>query len=132
MSWRDQAACRTHGPDKFDIGPPTKVKHRAERRSRKANKALAICHTCPALQPCRDDALRAGYWGMVAGGLLPEHQGPRDWIRGLVIQNDDSEYDFEHGTRAGYLVHWRRGERPCRPCTNAATQYNQQRRKKTS
>ena len=132
MSWRDQAACTPYGPDMFDIGPPTDHPNRAKRRAEKAGHALTICQTCPVLEPCRQDALKAGYWGMVAGGLLPENQGPHDWIRGLVIQNDDSDYDFEHGTRSGYLTHWRRREQPCRACTDAATQYNQQQRRKNT
>ena len=129
MSWRDQAACTPYGPDMFDIGPPTDHPNRAKRRAEKAGHALTICQTCPVLEPCRQDALKAGYWGMVAGGLLPEHQGPHDWI--ITLTGRPNEKPINHGTRAGYLTHLRRSQKPCRPCTIAATEYNQQRRKNT-
>lgn len=128
MSWRDQAACTPYGPKTFDIGPPTKQPNAAKRRSEKAGYAVTICHSCPVLKPCRDDALKAGYWGMVAGGLLPEEQGPHDWIATLTGKK---QAPINHGTRAGYLTHLRRSEQPCQPCADAATEYNQQRRKHT-
>ena len=129
MTWIDNAACRPYGPDTFDIGPPTRKPAVARRRAEKAGHALNICHNCPVLQPCRNDALKAGYWGMVAGGLLPEDQGPHDWI--VTLTGNQNETPIRHGTRAGYLTHLRRSQKPCRDCIDAATEYNRQRRKKT-
>lgn len=64
--WELQARCRTRdaalffGPNRFE------PKH--ERLAREA-AAKEICQTCPALDPCREHALRTGEAYGVWGGL---------------------------------------------------------------
>ena len=60
MTWREQAACRDHTATMFadfpDYGP-----------------ALAICATCPVIDPCREASVNEP-WG-VWGGTTPEERG---------------------------------------------------------
>jgi hypothetical protein len=84
MTWLHQAACRHHDTETFWVGLPTLKPGHARLRRHRAENAIAICNSCPVITPCKTDALRAGYFGYVAGGLLPEHQGPHDWLRTLL------------------------------------------------
>lgn len=130
MSWRDQAACRSCDTETFYVGPPILARHpnRQQQRQHKADQAITICNTCPVIQPCRQDALKAGYWGYIAGGLLPEQQGPHDWINTLINHNKPPR-PIRHGTRAGYQAHRKLNDPPCTQCLEAARQYTQQRRR---
>ena len=61
--WQDQAACRAEQSELFF---PARSE-RASVRTRRENRAKAICAPCPVLQECREHALRvqepAGIWG---------------------------------------------------------------------
>lgn len=74
-NWRDHAACIGQ-LDTFSLNLSRHNYLRNERQQQRAAHALAICHSCPSLQPCRTETLQHGYEGYIAGGLLPWEQGP--------------------------------------------------------
>lgn len=64
--WHNQAACRNANPDLFF---PEQLNH-GRPPANAAAAALAICDTCPVIDPCRDYALTRsthhdmyGIWG---------------------------------------------------------------------
>jgi WhiB family transcriptional regulator, redox-sensing transcriptional regulator len=64
--WEAQARCRTEDPTLF-FGP-NRFEPKQERLAREA-AAKAVCATCPALAPCRQQALSQGELYGVWGGL---------------------------------------------------------------
>ena len=130
MSWWDEAACREN-PSLFEI-PTTPRSRRSQAAIDKAEQAIAICNKCPVLEHCRADAKRAGYFGFIAGGLLPEEQGPLDWLGGWTRSNkrDERLAQIEHGTRRGYQAHRSLMEIPCDECRAAQTEYSRNRRRR--
>lgn len=64
--WEAAARCRDHDPALF-FGP-NRFEPKRERLAREA-EAKAVCATCPALQACREYALRNGEIYGVWGGL---------------------------------------------------------------
>jgi WhiB family transcriptional regulator, redox-sensing transcriptional regulator len=64
--WESVARCRTHDPALF-FGP-NRFEPKRERLEREA-EAKAVCATCPALDACREYALRNGEVYGVWGGL---------------------------------------------------------------
>lgn len=130
MSWWDEAACREN-PRLFEI-PMTNKGRRSAAAADRAQQAIAICRQCPALKPCQADAKRAGYWGFIAGGLLPEEQGPLDWLGSWSRSNKREERmaEIEHGTRRGYQAHLRLMNVPCDECREAQTDYVRNRRRR--
>lgn len=65
--WRDLAACRTADPDLFFPDPSDTIASAA---------ALAICHRCPVVEACLDDALRTGELFGIRGGLTAVQRRP--------------------------------------------------------
>lgn len=65
---------------------------------------------------------------MPDGGLVC-HCGAVAGNAGAYASHLRSHRPIVHGTRAGYLRHRRRGEPPCRDCTDAHTAYNVRRRR---
>ncbi|MEJ4099590.1 WhiB family transcriptional regulator [Corynebacterium mastitidis] len=61
--WQLHGACRGENSEMF-YHPDGE---RGHARTRRENKAKAICHTCPVIELCREHALRAaepyGIWG---------------------------------------------------------------------
>ena len=64
--WEVAASCRSHDPTLF-FGP-NRFEPKRERLAREA-AAKEVCATCPALEACRDYALRNGEVYGVWGGL---------------------------------------------------------------
>lgn len=91
--WQIQAACR--GMD-VNLWFP--------EHGENGNTAKRICRDCPVQEECQQYAVgnfeQHGIWG---GTSVRERQAvgsPR----------------VAHGTAAGYMAHWRRGESPCEEC----------------
>ena len=118
--WRERAACRGH-VDLFFPG-----EHAATAEVVRAIRAM--CAACPVLAECREDALTA-----------PE--APHRWQAGMSVKEQIAARRGvpkrrrhgrarapEHGTRAGYQSHWRRGEDACDACLAAAADYMRSRR----
>jgi hypothetical protein len=119
QDWRDQALCRNRNPEWwFPTGDAHTYQYAAQ-----AERALAICRTCPVRQPCLEYALARLPHG-VAGGMT-EAQRSRLRLKnpGLVPdsakQPDPDPVRPECGSEAGYQRHHRRNEPKCRPCLEA-------------
>lgn len=79
-------------------------------------EAIRLCHQCPALLACRAlaDRLKASgtpLYGVWAGCNYTTKNPRMDRIVDDLLAC---------GTEAGQKRHWRRGEKPCRPCVAAA------------
>ena len=89
--------------------------------------AVAICKTycatCPVVAQCLDmaldDSTLSGVWGNTSGR---DRRTMRRRRRGLRPgQRADAA---QCGTVGGHSAHKRRGEAPCRPCTDARNAYS--------
>lgn len=61
LTWTEDGAC--HGQTNLFFAPPGE---RPEARAVREAQARAVCHACPALEPCRDWARENreyGFWG---------------------------------------------------------------------
>jgi WhiB family redox-sensing transcriptional regulator len=65
-TWADHAACK----GRINLFFPHSVRDHAERA--KADKAIAVCNTCPVIDDCRTYALHANERFGVWGGMKPE------------------------------------------------------------
>lgn len=69
--WTDQAACRDHDPELFfpvsETGPG----------ARQAERAKAVCATCPVRQQCLDFAVSNGLGHGIFGGMTPSERRER-------------------------------------------------------
>ena len=105
-SWRDDAACKDDPtPDRWFVSP-------ANRQGTEAAKA--VCKRCPVAADCLRYALAdpslTGIWGMTT-----------DNQRGRMRKGTPRPLPpIRHGTEGGERAHRRRGEKPCRPCQDAA------------
>jgi WhiB family redox-sensing transcriptional regulator len=110
--WNHLAACK--GRDKeFCLFLPSKPK--AEDRARMA-AAVAICQTCPVMEPCRERAItmpeNARIFGSVVGGLTPTQ------LNVARRQRRDDRQRPRCETEAAYKWHREHGER-CLDCLKA-------------
>lgn len=92
-----------------------------------ATAAKALCARCPITEQCRewaivnlgDEAADVGIWG----GSSPRDRAAERMRRGMRSSGRrHSDVLAPCGTDAAYRRHWRRGEKPCRPCTTAHTE----------
>ena len=64
-SWRDDAACQHADPELFYPEPGD---------ADTAARAVAVCRTCPVIEPCLSDALDTRERFGIRGGLTPRHR----------------------------------------------------------
>lgn len=107
MKWMDNAACR--GEDIALFYPDTP--------GTRAVEAKRFCVVCPVREPCLQQALTNGEFG-VWGGTTDEDR--RRLRRQLGIRSPVDRLD--HGSPGGAQAHRRRGETPCAPCAYAESQ----------
>ena len=104
--WREQAECKDDPiPDLWFVPP-------GDRHGIAAAKA--ICHRCPVAAECLAEAMAnpsiVGVWG-----------GTTENQRGRMRKGTPRPLPpIKHGTEGGERAHRRRGEKPCRPCQDAA------------
>jgi WhiB family transcriptional regulator, redox-sensing transcriptional regulator len=93
-------------------------------------RAKVICQQCPVQLQCLDAALendeRHGIWGGINFGTARSRAREELRVQRRVTPRDEDE----HGgtTDAGARRHYRKGERPCFACAEAALQYGRTRR----
>lgn len=86
--------------------------------------AKAVCNgtgdrpPCPVREACLAWALDADERYGVWGGLSPNER--KKLARGQKPRAQRDREPITHGTEAGSKAHYRRGEKPCRPCLEAA------------
>lgn len=114
-TWHQQAACRNHpDPDLWfpTTGQTTRTQH-----------ATTICATCPVQHACADHAHRNQEMFGIWGGQ------PQTERRTQLTAPPTAPRDLAPcGTYAAYVRHLRHGQTPCRPCTQANTRYNADKR----
>ena len=122
------ALCRQVDPELFF---PSSSNDATDGLITTIRQAKAICQQCPVQLPCLDAALendeRHGIWGGVNFATARSRTRDQLRIQRRVTPRDD---DDEHGgtTDAGARRHYRKGERPCFACAEAALQYGRTRR----
>ena len=122
------ALCRQVDPELF---VPSSSTDATDGLITTIRRAKAICQKCPVQLQCLDAALendeRHGIWGGVNFGTARSRTRDQLRIQRRVTPRDD---DDEHGgtTDAGARRHYRKGERPCFACAEAALQYGRTRR----
>lgn len=95
--------------------------------ARDLDRAKALCRTCPILDQCRDDTLKAEEGKSrsdrhgVFGGLDPAERVALDATAAGRAPGNAGPVK-EHGTQTGYNQHLRRGEPACAPCKAANTE----------
>ena len=105
------APCRQGNPDRLWFAEGT-----TREALRARAEAIRLCHQCPALLACRQLADRLTASGTPLYGI---------WAgRNHITKNPRMDRIVDDllacGTEAGQKRHWRRGEKPCRPCQVAA------------
>lgn len=113
--WMPMAKCRGMDPELFF---PTA---NGINGARQAERAKAICRTCPVIVECGQyrEATQSS-WG-VWGGTV---------IRDLAYKPSIWAVERRHGTEAAAKTHRRRGEALCGPCRNAENLARQERAEK--
>ena len=108
--WMASAICRQYDPETFFPSPINR---------RGTVIAQNICRQCPVQIQCATFAatINASY-GIWAG---QQHNHPSD-------SGHLNRVAAECGTEAAYARHRRRGETPCRPCTEASAKKHRARR----
>jgi WhiB family redox-sensing transcriptional regulator len=99
-AWMNDAPCFGHDADFFPSPGD------------RATAAKALCASCPVQPTCLDYALTNGIGHGVWGGL---NEAERARHPGAV----KVRARIDHGTKAGYSAHVKRGERPCVDCREA-------------
>lgn len=106
--WVDSALCAQIGS--HDTFFPEKGVSSAE--------AKRICGMCEVAADCLEYALGAPYaMHGVWGGTTENQRREMRRSSGMRAQREDR---LEHGTPGGARAHYRRGERPCGSCSEAA------------
>lgn len=144
-NWRFRAACS--GPDvdpEWWYAPVSEPDDRA--------KAIAVCHTCPVIEQCRQAVIDAGDREGIWAGVTAESRGrypvslwgplmrkeatrrELEAMRAEIRQQRDAEKKEPVtrpvcGSNAGDVAHRVRGERPCADCAAWARKNNQRRRR---
>lgn len=116
MSWRDRAACNDADPEAFfppdSYGPKPKGWDAEARR---------LCGACPVKAECLAAAIDEDDRHAIRGGLSIEERV----ALGLMGRPAPSR---GCGSVAGYRAHQRAREQACRPCKDAKTRYERERK----
>ena len=116
-SWQDRAACLDEDPELF-FPPGNEWKgHEAQEA-----EAKAVCNRCPVLAQCREKALADGDFEGIRGGMTGEER------KALAKARKSAAAPIRHGTTTGNRAHYKRGEKPCQPCADAAAVADRRRR----
>ena len=121
------AVCRQVDPELFF---PSSSNEATDGLITTIRQAKSICQKCPVQLQCLDAALendeRHGIWGGINFGTSRSRARDQLRIQRRVTPRDEDE----HGgtTDAGARRHYRKGERPCFACAEAALQYGRTRR----
>ena len=124
--WMMLAICRQVDPELFF---PSSSNDATDGLITTIRRAKVICQQCPVQLQCLDAALenneRHGIWGGINFGTSRSRAREDLRIQRRVTPRDDDE----HGgtTDAGARRHYRKGERPCFACAEAALQYGRSR-----
>jgi WhiB family redox-sensing transcriptional regulator len=122
--WRNQALCRNHDAEWwFPTGGAHTYMYAAQ-----AERALAICRTCPVRQPCLEYALACLPHGVAGGTTEAQRSRLRLENPARAPRPIEQPTRPECGTEAGYMRHRRRGEQTCQPCKNAGNEAWKQRK----
>lgn len=117
LDWHAEAACRDHpDPDMWFPGPGV---------SRRAQRAVEICQSCPVQIECAQHAADHGEGFGIWGGRIKFEPV-------AVTRRWDPLTLKPCGTEAAYVRHLRRGERPCQACRDAHSRGIQDRRKQSN
>jgi len=128
VTWRLFAACA-------DPDVPTDWFFPDQGDSATAAKAKAVCATCPAIRACLQDAIDTREVHGIRGGLTPKaRRGLRVAARpagaaGFGPVAGVTRKPIDHGTSAGWMAHYRRGEIPCDDCKDARNAVQAQRKR---
>lgn len=107
--WRDHGAC---------VGLPTEWFF--SERGDSVIPGRAVCDGCVVRTPCLEYALdNRILWGIWGGTSERERRAMRRQRRADGVPVAVRPRPIAHGTPAGYALHRRRGEDPCRQCREA-------------
>lgn len=116
QTWVEDALCAQADPESFFP--------EAQGQTAESRKAKAICRKCPVITQCYDYALHNAEWGIWGGTSMNERIKARK-RHGITLFSGW----VEHGTEAGARAHYRRRERPCPECLDAANRAARERQK---
>ena len=71
LDWQEEAACRQY--DNFVFFGLEQGESDIERQARE-NRAKAICHTCPVIEPCLEFAMETNQKYGIWGGLTDKER----------------------------------------------------------
>lgn len=131
--WQDQADCAgTDGWELDGLGQDAAAALAAELRR-------SFCNSCPVTTQCLADAYDKGAYDTVRGGVAFDSEGrevvpnkcrggcgadvPRVWCTACRPKSHGRRLglrEIVHGSTGGARAHYRRGEKACQTCRDAA------------
>ena len=92
--WMEYAACKDADTNDFlDLEYPT--------------RALRLCMECPVQESCARDAISAGDWLSIRGGMLPDRR--KQWAKRHGIPRHGLASGYREGCRCGLCRMWMAG-----------------------